>query len=163
MAGQEEVPPEPIGDPGADGPGYQEATDDVAQHGCPLHDEDVRHGGEALCRAESLPEGPAGGDAHVHGGVALHRAGQSLVGLATGFVQHPLAQEQAEQDGKEHDHQWTADEFRQGELPAEQQRQDDAEFDDQVGGGDLERHRGSEAGPLAKQRTGQRNCRVGTR
>ena len=48
MAGQEQMPPEPIRDPGADRPGEQQADDDVAQHGRPFHDEDVRHRREPL-------------------------------------------------------------------------------------------------------------------
>ncbi|MET8326298.1 hypothetical protein [Streptomyces sp. NPDC005181] len=36
-----------------------------------------------------------------------------------------------------------AEELRDGELPAYQQGADDAEFDDQAGGGDLEGHRKS--------------------
>ena len=50
-----------------------------------------------------------------------------------------------------------------GELPAEQQRQDDAELDDEVGGGDLERHRRGEVRALAEQRAGQRDGGVGAR
>ena len=41
-----------------------------------------------------------------------------------------------------------------GELPGEQQRQDDAELDDQVGAGDLEGHRGGEAGAACGTATG---------
>ncbi len=35
------------------------------------------------------------------------------------------------------------------------------ELDDEVGGGDLERHGGGEAGPLDEQRTGQGHRRIG--
>ena len=62
-----------------------------------------------------------------------------------------------------HDHDRAADELGQGELPGEQQRQDDAQFDDQVGAGDLEGHRGGEAGTAAEQGAGQRHRGVGAR
>src|SRR5450755_246025 len=41
VAGQEQVPPEAVGHPGADCPGDQESDDDVPDDGSPLHDEDV--------------------------------------------------------------------------------------------------------------------------
>ena len=64
-------------------------------------------------------------------------------------------------DGDHHDHHRPAGEFSQRELPAHQQRKDDAQFDDQVGRGDFEGHRGGEARALAEQRASQRHRGVG--
>jgi len=54
-----------------------------------------------------------------------------------GEAAHP----QPEPEGNQDDHDRSADELGEGELPAHQQREHDAELDDQVGGGDLERRR----------------------
>jgi hypothetical protein len=99
----------------------------------------------------------------VHGGVAFHGPGQALAGLLAGGLDQAVTDEQPERDSHEHDHDRAADEFRQGELPGDQQRQDDAQLDHQVGAGDLEGHRGGEAGALAEQGTGQRHRRIGAR
>jgi hypothetical protein len=56
-----------------------------------------------------------------------------------------------------------AEELGEGELPAQQHRHDDAQLDDQVGGGELERHRRGEVGALAEDRPGQRHRRIRTR
>jgi hypothetical protein len=77
--------------------------------------------------------------------------------------EQPPGQEQPKQQRQQQDHQWTADELGQGELPADQQGKDQPEFDHQVGGGELEGHRRGEVRALAKQRPGQRHRRVGAR
>src|SRR5215472_12677494 len=161
VAGEEQVLPEGVGHPGGHGPGDQQADDHVADDGGPLHHEDVADGGVPLPGGQPVPEAPAGGDAHVHRRVALHGSGQALVRLLPRRVDQALAHEQAERHGHADDHYRAADELGQRELPADQQREDDAELDDQVGAGDLEDHRGGEAGPLAEQRTGERHRRVG--
>ena len=63
--------------------------------------------------------------------------------------------------GQEDDHHRSADELGQCELPPEEQGEDDAELDDEIGGRDLEHHGGGEARTLAKQRPGQGHRRVG--
>ena len=55
-----------------------------------------------------------------------------------------------------------ASELGRGNLPAHQQRQDHPELDDQVGRGDLERHRGGEVRALAQHGAGQRHRDLGT-
>ena len=71
-------------------------------------------------------------DAHVHLGVALHRAYEALVGLLTRLVDQLTGQKPAKQEGEQRDHQRTADELGEGELPAEQQRHDDAKLDNEI-------------------------------
>ena len=79
---EEQVLPERVGHPGADGPGDQQADDDVADDGGPLHHEDVADRGVALAGSASRRQKlPLGADAHVHRGVALHRPGQPAVRL----------------------------------------------------------------------------------
>ncbi len=163
MVHQEEVPPEGIGDPGGHGPGDEQTEDNVADHGGPLHDEDVRDRGERGHRTQPAPEAAFFLDGHVHGGVALHGAGAPNVGLGSGRLKKALTQKEAEEDGQQHDHDGAADELGQGELPSDEQGQDDAQLDDQVGRGDLEGHGGREARPLPEQRPGQGHRRVGAR
>ena len=74
---------------------------------------------------------------------------------------HCWVEEAAEQQRHQRDHDRAADELAGGELPADQDREDDPELDHEVRGGELERHRGGEVGALAKQRAGQRDRGVG--
>jgi hypothetical protein len=53
-------------------------------------------------------------------------------------------------------------EFGGDKLPADQDGQNDAEFENQIGGGELERHRRDEIGSFAEHRPCQRHSRVGT-
>lgn len=77
--------------------------------------------------------------------------GDSAFGLLAGLTQERVAQEQPEQDCQHDDHDGPADELRCGELPAHQQGEDDAELDDEVGGSDLEGHRGGEVRAFTEQ------------
>ncbi len=70
--------------------------------------------------------------------------------VSTILATHP----HSESEGDEHDDERAADELRQRELPAHHERQNEPELEQQVRGGDLERHRGSEVGA----RTNQRQC-----
>ena len=103
------------------------------------------------------------GDTHVHRRVTLHRPGERPVGLGARLVEQPPGEEAPEHQRDADDHQRAADELGQGELPAEQQGQDQPEFDDEVRAGELERDRGGEVGALAKQRAGQGDGGVGAR
>ena len=103
-------------------------------------------------------------DGHVHGGVAFHATRPApLSAWRRAASRIGRAQEQPEPQRHEHDHDRAAHELGQRELPAEEEGQDDAELDDEVGGGDLEDHGGGEARTLAEQRPGQGHRRVGAR
>jgi len=134
VVGQEEALPEGVRDPGADRPGDEQATDDVTQHRCPFHDEDVADRGEPARRGQPPPQRALLGHAHVHGGVALHRPGHATVGLPTGLLHLPGTQEPTEQHRENHDHDRAADELAQSELPADQQGEDEV-FDTAPGDG----------------------------
>ena len=161
VAGEEQVLPERGGHPRGHRARDEQADQDVADDGRPLHDEDVAHRGEAAAAEQAAPEAPAGRDAHVHGGVALHGTRQALVRLLARGVDQPLADEDAEDHRQQDDHDRPADEFGQGELPADQQREDDAQFDDEIGAGDLERHRGDETRAPSEQGPGEGHRRIG--
>src|SRR6478736_4096129 len=75
-------------------PGQQQAAEDVSVDGRPVHDEVLAGAGEAGRTAQALPDAALPVDGHVHGGVALHRAGQPLVGLLTGGVDDAAAHPQ---------------------------------------------------------------------
>ena len=49
------------------------------------------------------------------------------------------------------------------DLPTQQRKHDDAEFEDEIGGGHFERHRRGEVRAFAEDRAGQSHCRVGAR
>jgi hypothetical protein len=86
-----------------------------------------------------------------------------LLGLVAGGVDELAADEQPDTDREQHDHDRSIDELGEGELPGDQQCEDDADFDHQVGRRDLERHRRSEACPFAEQRPCQRHRGIRTR
>jgi len=69
---------------------------------------------------------------------SLRRTAASGTWRSSTQAQDPLADEDPQHHRDQHDDDGSADELREGELPAEQQRHDDAELDDQVGGGELE-------------------------
>jgi hypothetical protein len=93
--------------------------------------------------------------------MSLHRSGPAFTGVPQRIGDQVPAQQDPVQHGDQDDHDRSADELGSGELPAHQQCQQDAQLDDQVRGGDLEDHRGGEAGALAEQRPGQRDGGVG--
>jgi hypothetical protein len=116
--------------------------------------------GETSVGCDPLPERPALGDGQVHFGVAFHAAGNALVRLFLGLFEKVPREKHPEEKGQENDHERCADEFGQRELPAQQHQHDDAELDDEIGGSHLERHRSCEIRALAKDRAGERHCRV---
>ena len=120
----------------------------------------MRDRGDRLLAAKSLPRAALALDAHVHRGVTLHRSCEALLSLGLRRLEQLFSQEEPEGRGEQDDHQRPTDELGQRELPADGKGEDDAELDDEVCRGDLERHRGREAGPLAEQRTGESDSRV---
>jgi len=146
--------------PGRHRAGQRQAQQHVLpQHG-PVHDVGMAHGGEAAGREQPLPEA-AVRLLQRHRGVAFHLAGDAALRLAARLRDQAGAQEPAEQQRQQADHQHAADELGQGETPAHQQRQQDAELEHQVGGSELEGDRGGEIGALAEQRSRDRDGGVG--
>src|SRR6266536_1402747 len=76
---------------------------------------------------------------------------------AAGRLHDAVPDEHPECHRQQQDHQRPADELGEREPPAQQERHDDAQLDDEVGGGDLEGHRGGEVRSLPDQRPGQRH------
>src|SRR5215471_19651660 len=145
MAGQEQVLPEAVRHPGGDRPGDEQPDDDVAHDRGPLHHEDVADRGVTVPAEQPPPEAAAGAvsrDAHVHGGVAFHGPGPPELGLPPGLLDQAVTHEQAERHGEQDDHDDSADVLRHRELPGDQQRQDDAQLDYQIGAGYIEDHGG---------------------
>ncbi len=157
VIGQEQRLPERVRHPGGHGAGDQQTDHDVADHGCPLHDEDVADRRQTSVAEQTLREAPLTLDRHVHGGVALHRPGHALERLLAGCVDQLRTDEEPEEQRHQDDDDRAAHELRERELPAEQQRQDDAQLDDQVGARDLEDDGRDEARALAEQRARHRH------
>ena len=163
MVLEKEAPPEGIRHPGRQCAGNQQPTGDVHPYGAPVHDEVVADRGEAPGRAQSPPDRTALADAHVHLGVPLHPPEHAAVRLSPGLLDQLRSQEAPKQHHHQPDHDRPADELACGELPPDEEGQDDPQLDHKVGGGELERHRGGEVCALAKQRTGEGDGCVGTR
>ena len=64
---------------------------------------------------------------------------------------------------KNENHERPADELRQRELPPDQQRQDESQFDDEIGRRELEDHGVDEARSSAEERSRHRDSSVGAR
>ena len=114
---EEQVAPEAVRHPSRHGSGNEQTGHDVADDSGPFHYEDVGHRGDALPRAEALPQAALTLDAHVHRRVTFHRPRQALFGLCLGRLEEPLTQEQAEEEGDQDDHERSTYELGQGELP----------------------------------------------
>ena len=97
------------------------------------------------------PPAAAAADGHVHFCVALHRTEAPLLCLRTCLVHEAPREESAEEQRYEDDHERPAHELAGHEPPAEKYRHDDSELDDEVGRGDLERHRRGEVRALAEE------------
>ena len=93
--------------------------------------------------------------------MAFHAAGNALTRLDLGFFEKVLGQKRPKKNHQEDDHQRCAHEFSQRQLPAQQSQHDDAELEDEIGGGHFERHGGHEVRALAEDRTSKRHGRVG--
>jgi hypothetical protein len=93
--------------------------------------------------------------------MSLHAAYQPEIGLSFRLGDPLPRHDGAQHDGHQRNHYQASCELGGDELPPDQDDHNDAEFDDQIGRGELERHRRDEIGPLTKYRTGQRDSRVG--
>ena len=120
-------------------------------------------GGEPRRRAQLAPHRAVASDGHVHFRVALHRAEPPAVGLLARLADEPAGQEQPEEQSEEDDHQRAADELAERELPAEHDRHQDPELDDEVRRGELEDDRGGEVGALAEERARKCDRRIRAR
>ena len=160
VAGEEEGLPEAGGDEGGEDAGDEQAECDVGDEGVPIHPVVVAGGSDAAAGGDFLPE-RAFVKAHVHGGVALHATGEAEVGMGAGDFDEARAEGGAEKDDQHGDHDGPADEFGRHELPSEEDAEENAELDDEVGGGELECHGGDEVGPFTKESTGERSRCVG--
>jgi hypothetical protein len=85
------------------------------------------------------------------------------VRLLARLLDQAALQDQPEDDREHHDHQRTADELAEHELPAEQEPDHDRQLGDEVRGGDLERHRGGEVGAAPEERARERDRGIGAR
>jgi hypothetical protein len=95
--------------------------------------------------------------------VPFHRAEPAACCLDAGLVGEPAGQQQTEEQSEQDDHHRAADEFAEGELPAEQERHHDPELDDEIRRGKLEHDRRGEVGALAEERARERDGRIRAR
>ena len=160
MPGEEEAGPPGLRHPGGEAAGDEQAAGDVGPQRVPVHPEVVAGGGDAFGAGELAPEG-SGVEAHVHGGMAFHAAGDVLGGLLAGGFNDRGAERGAEEEDHDGDHDGAAGELGEGELPAEQDGEEDGELHDEVGGGELESHGSDEVRALTKEGAGESGGRVG--
>ena len=118
-------------------------------HG-PIHHEIVADRGETSVGCHPLPRRAAVGDGHIHFGVTFHAAGNALVRLFPGLFEKVLAEKPPEEKDQENDHERCADDFGQRELPTQEHQHDDAELEDEIGGGYLKGHCGREIRSVAE-------------
>ena len=118
-------------------------------------------GGDALARCNPLPK-RAFLHAHVHFSMTLHDAFDPFVGLFPRLGYQLSRENNSEKHGHDRNHERTAGKFGECKLPSHQHDQYDTQFGNQVSGSQFERHRGGEISALSKNRTRQRDRRVGT-
>jgi hypothetical protein len=95
--------------------------------------------------------------------MTFHTARDSLFGLFLRLLEKVSIEEHPEEKDQQDDHDRGADEFSQGDLPTQQHEHDNAEFEDEIGGGHFEGHRGGEVRAFAEDRAGQSHGRVRAR
>ena len=95
--------------------------------------------------------------------MTFHTARDSLFGLFLRPLEKVSIEEAPEEKDQQDDHDRRADEFSQGDLPTQQHEHDNAEFEDEIGGGHFEGHRGGEVRAFAEDRAGQSHGRVRAR
>src|SRR6266511_4236146 len=110
----------------------------------------VRGRGEALRRGQPPPERCPLLHGHVHLGMALHPPEHPTLGFAARLLDEAALEEDAEGECQQHNHQRPADKLAERELPAEQQRHDDPQFDHQVGRRELKGIAAVKFAPLRK-------------
>ena len=99
-------------------------------------------------RAKFLPGGAAVGDTYVHLGVCFPSAERAPVRLSSRVFDHRRLQEALEQQGHQRDHDRAAEELAGGDLPADQDREDDPELNDEVRGGERKAIAAGKLAPL---------------
>ena len=95
--------------------------------------------------------------------MSLHATHQPAISLSFRFRNPFGRHDGAQHDRQQPDHYQAAYELGGDELPADQYRDDDPKFEDQIGRGELEGNRRDEIGPLAEDRSRQRHRSVRTR
>ena len=93
---------------------------------------------------------------------AVLMAARGRFGARASLDHGPAPQPQPTGGDQQDDHDDPADELGGQELPADEHQQDDAELDDQVGGGKHEHHGGQEVSAAHEDRPGHGGGRVGT-
>ena len=160
---EEEPLPERVGHPGGERAGDEQAADDVAPDRRPVHHEVV--GGRGEAPPASAAAARSSRSPWTHMSISAWPSIEPDAGPCRPARAPPRpgcwVRKRAEQQREEDDHQRAADELAERELPAEQQRHDDPELDDEVGRGELERHRRGEVGALAEERPRERDGGVG--
>ena len=105
------------GYPGCECATDEQAAADIEPKGVPVHVEIVGDGGQALWRRDFLRQ-RALVQAHVHGGMAFHLAGQVAVGLPACRLNDAWRDGGSQHEHEQGDHDGAADELRQHELPS---------------------------------------------
>jgi hypothetical protein len=134
----------------------QQAAHDVLPHRDPVHDEVMADRGPALLGPDAMPDAPFR-HFHVHLGVPLHLADDPFLRLILRLRHEAPREKRAEEDCQEDDHEGSAHELGEGELPTKQDDHDDRQLDDEIRGCDLEGHGRREARSLAEHRARDRD------
>jgi hypothetical protein len=93
--------------------------------------------------------------------VPLHAPRNAFLRLVFCGVNELRPQKHAEKESENRDHDRRGDHLSDHEMPSHEHDQDDTQFKHQVGGRHLECHGGREVRALAKDRSRNRNGRVG--
>ena len=101
------------------------------------------------------------GDGHIHLGMTFHYTSEAFISLFSCLLNDFGCEKHSKQHRHDRDHQRSAQELRQRELPAEKDRHNDAQLNDEIGRAEFERHCRGKVCALAEQST--RDCHCGVR
>src|SRR5712692_10323696 len=150
LTGQEQSLPEAVRNPCGQRAGDEKPEKQILPQAVDIPIEVMADGGEGAWGKQAAEEW-AVGDGHVHLSMTFHPASEALFGLLPGERHHARAKGVFEYDRQNPDHQQPAGEFGGNELPAEQDDQDDAQLEDEVGAGKLEENGVGQARATAEQ------------
>jgi hypothetical protein len=95
--------------------------------------------------------------------MAFHSAHHPFLRLCFCLLHKAMSEREAEDDGKEDDHEQTAKIFCHHKLPAQKHDENDTQLNHEIGGGQFKNHRRGKASTFLKNGTSKRYRRVGAR
>src|SRR6266436_9766205 len=120
----------------------------------------MANGCPALFRGHTLPD-RAFMDRHIHCGMSFHASLKTFLGFMSCRVDDPGCEKCFEEQHHDDDHEWPSSKLSQGELPPHKYSEQNTEFENKIGRGELESHCRREVRPFPKHGASEGDGSVG--